>query len=181
MEIHRAAESGQVQRRPAGPVATEKGRPVTESRASSAAVLELDRARADRATRREADVEQGPRSSRPEEARADEGSTASPQIAAPVGLVAWRLDVPGGEFALLEWPSATTDVIANWRRLTRAERDVTGLLVAGLSNAEIARQRGSSPRTVANQVASIFEKLGVSSRLELQAAVATSGPRREQG
>jgi DNA-binding NarL/FixJ family response regulator len=46
---------------------------------------------------------------------------------------------------------------------------VLALLERGLSNAEIARSRGRSPRTVANQVAKIFEKLGVSSRSELYA------------
>jgi DNA-binding CsgD family transcriptional regulator len=130
--------------------------------------------------RREADVEQHPRSSGPEGAAAGEESSASPRIAPPAGLVAWRMDVPGGTFALLEWPTpAPAEAVAR-RRLTRAEREVTALLVAGLSNAEIARRRGSSPRTVANQVASIFQKLGVSSRLELQAAIATSGPRSEE-
>ncbi len=39
----------------------------------------------------------------------------------------------------------------------------------GCSNAEIARRRGRSPRTVANQVASILKKLGLHSRLEVVA------------
>jgi DNA-binding CsgD family transcriptional regulator len=51
--------------------------------------------------------------------------------------------------------------------LTPVEAEVTRLLAAGLSNAEIARVRGTARRTVANQVASVFRKLGVSSRLEL--------------
>ena len=51
--------------------------------------------------------------------------------------------------------------------LTRAEEDVTRLLLSGRSNASIAEQRKTSIRTVCNQVASIFKKLGVSSRLEL--------------
>ncbi len=45
-------------------------------------------------------------------------------------------------------------------------------MVAGLSNAEIARRRTASPRTVANQAASIFRKLGLNSRSELCALVA---------
>jgi DNA-binding CsgD family transcriptional regulator len=36
-----------------------------------------------------------------------------------------------------------------------------------LSNSEIGRRRGTSGRTVANQMATIFRKLGVSSRAEL--------------
>jgi DNA-binding CsgD family transcriptional regulator len=53
--------------------------------------------------------------------------------------------------------------------LTPAESDVAGHVLAGRSNAEIATIRGSSSRTVANLVARIFRKLGVSSRLELVA------------
>ena len=51
--------------------------------------------------------------------------------------------------------------------LTDAEHAVARDAIAGLSNAEIARRRGSSPRTVANQLAAIYRKLGVSSRAEL--------------
>jgi len=51
--------------------------------------------------------------------------------------------------------------------LTTAEREIALLLRAALSNAEIARARGTSRHTVANQVASLLRKLGVSSRLEI--------------
>jgi DNA-binding CsgD family transcriptional regulator len=53
--------------------------------------------------------------------------------------------------------------------LTPAERQVALAALSGLSNADIARMRGSSPRTVANQLAIIFRKLGVHSRAELAA------------
>jgi DNA-binding NarL/FixJ family response regulator len=53
--------------------------------------------------------------------------------------------------------------------LTPAESEVAGHILAGRSNAEIATLRRSSQRTVANQVASLFRKLGVHSRLELVA------------
>lgn len=53
--------------------------------------------------------------------------------------------------------------------LTPAERSILALVLGGESNAAIARLRGSAPSTVANQVASIFRKLGVSSRGELAA------------
>ncbi len=62
-------------------------------------------------------------------------------------------------------------------RLTGAERDVARLVARGMSNAAIAAQRGSSVRTVANQLASIFGKLGVFSRSEL--VLALSGPPRK--
>lgn len=43
--------------------------------------------------------------------------------------------------------------------LTAAEREIASLLVDGLSNAEIARRRGTSPRTVEKQVASCLRRL----------------------
>jgi DNA-binding CsgD family transcriptional regulator len=55
-------------------------------------------------------------------------------------------------------------------RLTNAEKAVTALAVVGLSNAEIAGARGVSERTIANQLAAIYRKLGVSSRFELAAS-----------
>jgi DNA-binding CsgD family transcriptional regulator len=54
-------------------------------------------------------------------------------------------------------------------RLTPAEREVTLHLLRGATNAEVARRRGTSPNTVANQVQSIFDRLGVGSRVELAA------------
>jgi DNA-binding NarL/FixJ family response regulator len=52
-------------------------------------------------------------------------------------------------------------------QLTSAEREVALLVLDGLTNAEIGVQRKTSPRTVANQVAAVFRKLGVHGRLEL--------------
>jgi DNA-binding CsgD family transcriptional regulator len=53
--------------------------------------------------------------------------------------------------------------------LTLAEEAVTRLLVEGHSHARIAELRAASPRTVANQLASAFRKLGISGRAELLA------------
>jgi DNA-binding NarL/FixJ family response regulator len=53
--------------------------------------------------------------------------------------------------------------------LTPAERDVALGMLRGESNAEIARRRRASARTVANQASSLFRKLGVGSRGELAA------------
>jgi len=63
------------------------------------------------------------------------------------------------------------------RDLSPAESRVAVLVALGRSNAEIAKMRGASVRTVANQVASLFRKLGVHSRLELL----TSTPLIENG
>lgn len=54
--------------------------------------------------------------------------------------------------------------------LSPAERAVALALLEGHSNAEIAEARGTSVRTVANQLASLFRKLGVGSRAEAVAA-----------
>lgn len=51
--------------------------------------------------------------------------------------------------------------------LTQAEAAVTRLLVEGHPHARIAELRLASPRTVANQLASAFRKLGISGRAEL--------------
>ena len=53
--------------------------------------------------------------------------------------------------------------------LTEGELLVFQGILAELSNAEIAAGRGTSPRTVANQIASIFRKLSANSRSELVA------------
>jgi DNA-binding NarL/FixJ family response regulator len=51
--------------------------------------------------------------------------------------------------------------------LSPAGREVAEALVHGCSVEDIAQRRGTSTRTVANQVRSIFTKLGVSSRIAL--------------
>ncbi len=75
-------------------------------------------------------------------------------------------------------------VISHWAGaleaagLTEAERRVAEQVLRGLSNHRIAQRRGVSQRTVANQVASLFRKLGVSSRAELAAMVPPLGAAR---
>jgi DNA-binding NarL/FixJ family response regulator len=51
--------------------------------------------------------------------------------------------------------------------LSGSEAAIAREILAGRSNAEIARRRGTAIRTIANQIASIYRKLGVRSRLEL--------------
>ena len=53
--------------------------------------------------------------------------------------------------------------------LSPAEQQVRDALLRGRSYREIAGARGTSVRTVAKQVASVFRKLGVRSRAELAA------------
>jgi DNA-binding NarL/FixJ family response regulator len=61
--------------------------------------------------------------------------------------------------------------------LSPSEFEVLRLRADGLSHAEIARCRRSSLRTVANQVAAAFRKLGVSGRTELISYLARGGTR----
>ncbi len=51
--------------------------------------------------------------------------------------------------------------------LTRRELEVVGLIVKGLSNRDIARQFHLSEETVKRHLSNIFEKLNISTRLEL--------------
>jgi DNA-binding NarL/FixJ family response regulator len=52
-------------------------------------------------------------------------------------------------------------------RMTKREGDVVRLAVEGLSNREIARELGLTEHTVKNYLFRIFDKLGVSNRVEL--------------
>lgn len=88
------------------------------------------------------------------------------------GITAFRIEVDGEELAVLSIPLPAA---ALPETLTTAEQEVCALLLAGCSNAEIARARGSAVRTIANQIASIFRKLDVSSRAELAARLAEAG------
>jgi DNA-binding CsgD family transcriptional regulator len=104
------------------------------------------------------------------------GAAAIPDVRAPPGLGAWRVDVAGDAFALFEIPADAP--VAQPRfgpSLTPAEGEIARMLAAGFSNAEIGRCRGTSVRTIANQIASIFDKLGVRSRFAL-CAVAAKAP-----
>ena len=64
--------------------------------------------------------------------------------------------------------------IADRKLLTSAETDVLFRVLEGRSNSDIATERATSARTVANQIAKIFRKLGVRSRRELAAQSSSS-------
>jgi DNA-binding NarL/FixJ family response regulator len=75
----------------------------------------------------------------------------------------------------LENPSASGQLVisfptpdVDWRQvLSPAEIAVAEDALAGLSNAQIAAKRRAAVRTIANQMASVYRKVGVRSRLEL--------------
>lgn len=81
------------------------------------------------------------------------------------GLRLAATDTAGGRFVIVSLPLALPRAIA--ARLTPAEREVAWALAAGGTYASIASERHVALRTIANQVSSIFRKLGVTSRAEL--------------
>jgi DNA-binding NarL/FixJ family response regulator len=81
--------------------------------------------------------------------------------------------------ALANAPTIRAINAAGLNLLSRRELEVVKLLVQGLSNSEIARQLQLSQHTVKNHLFRIFDKLGVSSRIELvhmTLSQSTSGP-----
>ncbi len=95
-----------------------------------------------------------------------------PALRAPLGLTVDTFELGEHGYALLEWPSTRRRLPGE---LTRCQRDIVALVLAGLDNAEIARRRRRSVRTVAHQVDSIFRRLGVGSRLQLFALFSRGG------
>lgn len=83
-------------------------------------------------------------------------------------VVGERLEIDGAELFLLGTPSLSECLPDD---LTIAEKDVAARVLEGFSNRDIARMRGTSVRTIANQVASIFRKLKVTARVELSQAL----------
>jgi len=81
--------------------------------------------------------------------------------------VARIVELGGEELIVVSVPVCERSIGAEV--LTPAERAVAREVLEGHSNAEIARRRNSSPRTVVNQLAAVYRKLGVSSRAELAA------------
>jgi DNA-binding NarL/FixJ family response regulator len=61
--------------------------------------------------------------------------------------------------------------------LSKREEQVVVLVSEGLSNREIARKLGLSEHTVKNHLFRVFEKLGVSSRVELVSYALNSSKR----
>jgi DNA-binding CsgD family transcriptional regulator len=81
-----------------------------------------------------------------------------------------------GEAVHTPTPAAPAPAAFDDLGLTPRERTVLRLLCRGWTNAQIAAQLGSSPRTVKNQVAAILHKTQSQNRTEL---VARLGPGRQ--
>jgi DNA-binding CsgD family transcriptional regulator len=96
--------------------------------------------------------------------------TRCPELEPPAGLTARRL-AGRSDLAILSFP------LGDRRELTLVEHQIVDAILVGRRNADIARERGTSPRTIANQIAGIYAKLGVRSRAELVAHSALLGGR----
>jgi DNA-binding NarL/FixJ family response regulator len=79
-----------------------------------------------------------------------------------------RLKYGQEEYLVLSYPLHRPRAFAE---LTRAEIDVAEGLLGGLTMRTLARRRGVTERTIANQTLRIYRKLGVTSRHELVAMV----------
>lgn len=100
------------------------------------------------------------------------------QSAPPPGTRVRELEVGGQTLVVISFPLEPCDASA-WP-LSPAESEVARMAIEGLTNAEIAQRRGTSVRTVANQMASLLHKLDLGSRRELAARYPHGGPRRER-
>lgn len=77
----------------------------------------------------------------------------------------------GEALAAISIPALPTSILD--KGLSRTEQEILVAILQGASNAEIAAKRCTSLRTIANQLASIYRKLAVSSRSELAALYRT--------
>lgn len=97
--------------------------------------------------------------------RAQEASTAAATLFDEIGLKVWarslreRMSAPG-----------VTNKQHIFGRLTKPQREVAELVVAGYRNKEIASKLFTSVRTVEVRLTSIYRQLGVTSRSQLIAA-----------
>jgi DNA-binding NarL/FixJ family response regulator len=88
----------------------------------------------------------------------------------PIGLEATDVWLGGERLVVLNYSLAPAPAPSLLSKLRPSQREVARLLLAGCSNAEIARARRTARGTVAKQIDGIYRSLGVRSRGELVAA-----------
>jgi len=93
-----------------------------------------------------------------------------------MGVNIWPFQAAGEQLLLVGYPLRRPACFA---ALTAAELEVAEGIIQGLSPRQLARRRKVSERTVSNQLAHVYRKLGVSSKHELLALV--GGSRGELG
>jgi DNA-binding CsgD family transcriptional regulator len=89
-----------------------------------------------------------------------------PDAQVPGAVETRHLQLGGVELVVLSFAAVPDRLPAD---LSTAEREVLRWLLQGETNAQVAARRQTAVRTAANQVASIFRKIGVTSRAELAA------------
>jgi DNA-binding CsgD family transcriptional regulator len=94
-----------------------------------------------------------------------------PADAPPPDARLHEIEVNGERFLVVSYP--LRELVAG--KLSATEAEVALLAMNGLSNAQIAETRGTSVRTVANQMASVLRKLGVASRRQLVSVLLGDG------
>ena len=87
-----------------------------------------------------------------------------------------NLELEGESLVVLSYPIGKS---ATFEPLTPAEQEILVHVAASCSNEYIAARRRTSARTVANQIAAMFRKLGVGSRRELLAIWTTVEERKK--
>jgi len=97
-----------------------------------------------------------------------EAEQSSDRMVAPEGLRASTFRYGQQELMIVSVP--LPQVVIRFA-LSQAEGDVASRVILGQSNAGIASARGTSVRTVANQLQSIYRKMRIQSRAELVVAV----------
>jgi len=75
--------------------------------------------------------------------------------------------------------TAAARALERIRALTTGERDVLARAAAGESDEQIANARGTARRTIANQLRSAYDKLGIGSRRELRALIGSLRERKK--
>lgn len=65
------------------------------------------------------------------------------------------------------WAPPPSTAVDPMTTLSKAQREVLGLVVEGWSHQAIAEKRGTSRRTVDKQIELAYRRLGIGSRLEL--------------
>ena len=82
------------------------------------------------------------------------------------GTAVTEFERGGEQFHVIRYSTAMPCALAG---LSEAERAVAELLLQGVRTDTIARRRGTTVRTTSNQIACIYRKVGVHSRLEFVA------------
>jgi DNA-binding NarL/FixJ family response regulator len=93
-------------------------------------------------------------------------------FAPSVGMKLAQMINPDDQKPLFGKEEFVVGSIAEWPVLTRREAELVYYAALAFTNADIGEQLNISPHTVKNHMSSIFEKLGIRSRLQLIALVA---------